>query len=227
MTARIAMATVLLLLSSSLLGCEKDAPSAPRRAQLVYVAMGASDAVGIGAFPLSNGYVYKIRDGLQGRADEVILYNLGVSGVHVSYLEEIELPTALARQPDVVTIWTGPNDLIHGTPAADFERSLSSVFAQLRRQTGAFLVMANVPDLMKLPRFLLQPDPDVTMARILAFNDAILRQTAAYRIPLIDLFAGDYAAEWEYVSLDGFHPSNKGHAKLAALYLDMILPGLD
>ena len=37
------------------------------------VAMGASDAVGIGAFPLENGYVYQIRDGLKSRANEVVL----------------------------------------------------------------------------------------------------------------------------------------------------------
>jgi lysophospholipase L1-like esterase len=185
--------------------------------------MGASDAVGIGAFPLENGYVYKIRDGLKNRAKEVILYNLGVSGKRISYIEGTELPVAIARQPDLVTIWAGPNDIIHGNTVEEFEVPLKNVLFQLRQQTSAFIILANVPDLTQLPRFLLDPDSDVTTARISAFNTAIARQAAAYNIPLVDLFSGGYASNWEYVSLDGFHPSNKGHAKIAELYLDIIL----
>ena len=210
-------------MSAGIIGCGTDSPTSPHRAQIVYVAMGASDAVGIGAFPLENGYVYKIRDGLKQRADEVILYNLGVSGKQVAYIEDTELPTAITRQPDVVTIWAGPNDLIYGNTVEKFENSLNNVLQQLRRQTSAVIVLANIPDLTQLPRFLLVPDADVTIARVIAFNDAIARQAAAYNVPLVDLFAGGYAGDWEYVSLDGFHPSNQGHAKLAELYLDIIL----
>ena len=44
-----------------------------------------------------------------------------------------------------------------------------------------------------------------------------------HAVPLVDLYAGGYAGNWEYVSLDGFHPSNEGHAKIAELYLEILL----
>jgi lysophospholipase L1-like esterase len=204
-------------------GCGKSSPTSPTFDRLVYVALGASDAVGIGAFPLDNGYVYRVRDGLKVRADTVELYNLGVSGKRISYIESTELPAALMFEPNVVTIWAGPNDIIHGTSVEDFEASLTCVLSQLRQSTSAVIVIANVPDMTQVPRFLIDPDADVTLQRIAAYNDAIEQQAAVYSVPIIDLFGGGYATDWDYVSIDGFHPSNEGHAKIAELFLDVIL----
>jgi len=220
---------LLIVLIFALIGChnESNSPTSPsQRSRLVYAAMGASDAVGIGAFPLDQGYVYKIRDGLADFADVVDLSNFGVSGERIKYIEETELPAAIAITPDVVTLWAGPNDIIQGTDAATFETRLGRVFARLRQETSAVVVMANVPDLTILPRFVIAPDPDVTADRVNAYNQVIARQTAAYQIPLVDLYAGNYAANIEYVSIDGFHPSNKGHAKIAELYLDILRKSL-
>lgn len=218
---------LVVFLCSGLPGCDKDSPTSPQYFErLVYVAMGASDAVGIGAFPLEKGYVYQIRDGLKSRANEVMLYNLGVSGKRIDYIESTELPTAIALQPHVITLWAGPNDLIHGVDAATFEHSLATILMQLRQSTPALIVLANIPDLTILPRFLLDPDSDVTVDRVSAFNLAIARQAEAYAVPLVDLYAGGYASNWDYVSLDGFHPSNEGHAKIAELYLEILLKSL-
>jgi lysophospholipase L1-like esterase len=200
-----------------------DSPTSPMFDRLVYVAMGASDAVGIGAWPLENGYVYKVRDGLRQRANEVNLHNLGVSGKRIAFIEETELPVALSCQPHVVTIWAGPNDVIAGISVEDFETSLDNILAQLRQSTTAIVVLANVPDMTLIPRFLLAPDPDVTSVRIAAYNSAIARKAAAHNVPVVDLFTGGYATDWEYVSFDGFHPNNQGHDKIAQLYLAVIM----
>lgn len=217
----------MVFLCSELSGCDNNSPTSPQHFErLVYAAMGASDAVGIGAFPLEKGYVYQIRDGLKYRANEVVLYNLGVSGKRINYIESTELPTAIAVQPHVITIWAGPNDLIHGVDAATFEQSLATVLMQLRQSTSAVIVLANIPDLTLLPRFLIDPDPDVTVDRVSAFNLTIARQASVHTVPLVDLYAGGYASNWEYVSLDGFHPSNEGHAKIAELYLEVLLKAL-
>ncbi len=109
--------------------CSHDgnSPTTPsRRSQLTYVAMGASDAVGIGAFPLDEGYVYKIRDGLSQFADTVELTNLGVSGERIKYIEETALPTAIARDPDVVTLWLGRTILFRERTRRPSKRDLGA-----------------------------------------------------------------------------------------------------
>jgi lysophospholipase L1-like esterase len=215
----------LLFVGSGLPGCrnENSSPTIPVRQELlVYVAMGASDAVGVGAFPLSEGYVYQIGDGLQVYAGRVDLNNLGESGERISHYERVQLPAALAANPHIVTIWAGPNDVGGGVEAARFEAALERIFAALRQQSSAIIIMANVPDLTVLPFYRLFPDEDVTHTRIQAYNQAIARQCKAYGVSLIDLYAGRYAENIDYISIDGFHPSDAGHKKLAELYLEKI-----
>ncbi len=184
--------------------------------------MGASDAVGVGTFPLTNGYVYKISAGLEQRASDVDLYNLGVSGKRISYFESTELPEAITLQPDIVTMWAGPNDITHGTEVSTFEASLYTILAQLQTQTTALVVISNIPDMTVLPRFLLDPDEDVTVNRVNAFNRIISQQAAMFDVPVVDIYSDGYSSDWNNVSIDGFHPSTAGHKKLAELFLEVI-----
>ena len=81
----------------------------------------------------------------------------------------------------MITIWAGPNDLIRGVDVATFEQSLATILTQLRQATSAVVVLANIPDLTILPRFLVDPDSDVTVERVYVFNLAIARQADASR----------------------------------------------
>jgi acyl-CoA thioesterase I len=210
-----------------LAGCGgRGAAGIAGRDTVIYTAFGASDAVGIGAEPLTKGYVYRIRDGLDTRLKTVNLINLGIPGAEIVRIAENARLFLQARaRPDIVTLWTGANDIIGGRLAADFEPDLGNLLARLRADTQAVIVMANVPDLTRLPRFRARPEPTVTADRIRAFNEAIVRQATHYRVPLVDLFA--QPVESQLVSdVDGFHPSNEGHARIAQLFLDTLLPAL-
>ena len=62
------MAMKLMGLAALALGlgaCAGSPPEPPER--IVYLAIGASDAAGIGAEPLTNGYVFRIADDLDRR----------------------------------------------------------------------------------------------------------------------------------------------------------------
>lgn len=206
-----------------LAGCAGGSPA--RRDSLLYTALGASDAVGVGADPITNGYVYVIRDALAARVKTANLINLGIPGAEIDRIAESARVFLQARaQPDIVTLWTGANDVIGGRLIEDFEPALGTMLARLRADTGAVIVMANIPDLTRLPRFTARPLPTVTLERIGAFNAALGRQATRYRVPLIDVFAQPVAPE--LVSADGFHPSNAGHARIARLFLDTLLPAL-
>ena len=199
--------------------------SAAGRASTIYAALGASDAVGVGAEPIENGYVYRIRDALAAQLKAVNLINLGIPGAEIDRIAESARVFLQARaRPDIVTLWTGANDVFGGRLVGDFEPDLGTLLARLRADTSAVIVMANIPDLTKLPRFTARPSPAMSKERIRTFNAAIARQAARYRVPLIDLFA--QPVEPDLVSADGFHPSNAGHARIAQLFLDTLAPGL-
>ena len=209
----------LLLLSVILAGCGSSA-SGP----LHYTALGASDAVGVGALPPTRGYVYRIRDGLEQQGRPVELLNLGIPGAEVGSIERA-LRTSLdaGNRPELVTLWTGPNDIVGGADPDEFEAKLRSLLQRLRNKTKAFVVLANVPDMTRLPAFVENPKRTVTTARITFFNAAIERQALAINAPVVHLYEQPFMER--YVSdIDGFHPSNAGHAAIADLFMRVILP---
>jgi acyl-CoA thioesterase-1 len=215
--------TLLVALALSLGGCA-GAPEPPER--IVYLAIGASDAAGMGAEPLTNGYVFRIADELDERVDQVFLAPLAVPGADTEQLDAaLELLLDSEIEPDLVTVWTGANDVIRGVDADDFEDELEEMFERLRDRTDGVIVAANIPDLTELPRFRENPDDDVTRERVQAFNDAIAEQAEDHDVLLVDLYAEP--VEDDLVSdKDGFHPNDEGHRRIADEFLEVILPAL-
>jgi acyl-CoA thioesterase I len=206
------------------LGACAGAPEPPER--IVYLAIGASDAAGMGAEPLTNGYVFRIADELDERVDQVFLAPLAVPCADTEQLDAaLELLLASELEPDLVTVWTGANDVIRGVDADDFEDELEEMFERLRDRTDGVIVAANIPDLTELPRFRDEPDDHVTRERIEEFNEAIEEQAEDHDVLLVDLYAEP--VEDELVSdEDGFHPNDEGHRRIADEFLKVILPAL-
>jgi lysophospholipase L1-like esterase len=211
-----------LLASAPLLGC-----SATQRQgrEILYLAIGASDALGIGASPLRNGYVYRIRDELEQQTrGDVRLLNLAIPGGSTRDLRQaLQLALRKEVKPDLVTLWTGANDVINGQAPEDFEKELSAMLRQLRDSSSSFIVIADIPDLTKSPRFRIQPSPVVTSSRIAAFNRIIEKQASAANVPLVRLSREEITDDL-VSDIDGFHPSDKGHRLIAQLFLKTILP---
>jgi lysophospholipase L1-like esterase len=136
------------LLTLQLSGC-----SATSRQQqdILYLAIGASDALGIGASPLRNGYVYRIRDELEQQTRRnVRLLNLGIpNGTARELRQALQMALGKELKSDLVTIWTGANDLVRGQAPEDFENDLSALLKELRNRNSSFVVIADIPDLPK------------------------------------------------------------------------------
>ncbi len=191
-----------------------------------YAAMGASDALGVGATPLTNGYVFRIEDALeQCRPEGASLTNLGIPAATIREIEDVELPAAVDTEPNLVTLWTGANDIIDGEEVEDFESRLNEILTELQLETEAFIVIGNIPDLTRLPRFQQSPDPHVTAGRIAAFNQAISRQAESHNIPVADV-AGLPLSGAEVTAADGFHPNDQGYQVIAQAFLDIIRPAV-
>src|SRR6266852_5685569 len=114
-----------------------------------YVAIGASDTVGVGATdPRTGSWPARVAAKLPLGADYV---NLGVSGSLASQASREQLPTALGLRPQLVTIWLAVNDLNASVSAADYSVALRSVIAPLVSGTAARIFVGSVPDLRPVP----------------------------------------------------------------------------
>lgn len=198
---------------------------------VLYMAIGASDALGVGAIPENEGYVFRIEDSLDEELeDDVELCGFCLVALPASELNQIkellEESLDIGVDPDVVTILVGANDIIAGVEPDDFESDLEEVLNEIFDESSdAVIVIGNVPDLTQLPRFMDDPSDDVTPERIAAFNEAIQRQAQAFNIlPVVDLFS--VMITDDFLADDGFHPSDEGHELVAELFLDVLLPKL-
>jgi acyl-CoA thioesterase-1 len=190
----------------------------------VYVAMGASDAIGIGTTnPKTQGYVPQIEAHLpQGSR----LVNLGVSSIQLHAAMLQELPLALATQPDLITIWLVANDFVAGVPYDSYMQDLNTTLQQLRSGTKARIVMANLPDLTLLPMYAKVTSEKKSQIRqqIQLWNTQIAKLAQKYNVTLVDLYKDDsqLTSHPGYVSSDGFHPSAAGYTQLANYFWDAI-----
>lgn len=204
------------------------APSTP--GPRVYVAVGASETVGIGADdPQKQAWPQVLHDSAVPASR---LVNVGISGATVRQALVEELPGALAADPDLVTVWLAVNDITALVPVGTYEGQLRTLVHALRRDGETEVLVANVPDLWELPAYRacipgagdadvpcglpLVPSEAEVRAIVEQFNAAISRVVRAEGARLVDL-----SGEGELTGLtseDGFHPSTAGHRAVAEAF---------
>lgn len=222
----IRLAPILVVLVCSVLSLSCVGGTKERKIEFIYMALGASDATGVGAIPLTEGYVYLIYRDLQQRIPGTFLINLGVPGARIDLIkEQVRVAKQLGTKANVVTVWTGANDLVHGDDPRIFQEDLRFLLRTLHDSISKTIVIANLPDLTQLPRFRSMPNPSVTLERVKAYNRAIETEAAAVNASIVNLFAQPVRDELVF-DLDGFHPNDAGHRLLANLFLKEILPRL-
>jgi lysophospholipase L1-like esterase len=192
--------------------------------EFIYLALGASDATGVGASPLTEGYVYLIARELDRQIPGVFLVNLGVPGARIDLIKEQgRVAKQLGTKADLVTLWTGANDLVNGDDPNQFQERLRTLLGMVKEHIARAIVVGNVPDLTQLPRFRTSPSPTVTTTRIEAFNRAIAEETRSAGGSLVDLHASPVRDNLVF-DVDGFHPNNAGHREIARQFLQVVLP---
>ncbi len=237
--SRIWRALPLLGVLLAVVGCGsgKTSPTGARatptptvRAAIVYVALGASDALGVGAGnPNTEGYIPRLIARLPPRSQAL---NLGVSGIELHDALARELPQALATQPTLVTVWLSGNDFRDCVSLAQYGTDLDRLLAQLHEQTHAQVFVANLPDMSQLPYFkqgapnggacVQGASTDAVRALAEHWNSVINAAVARHGDVLVDLFRSSLAGRPDLVASDGFHPSSQGYAILADLFWQQI-----
>lgn len=211
--------TITLAATLALTACGPARGGAEPR-PLTYVAIGASDAVGVGARdPERESYVNRLAERLPPGSS---VANLGVSGSRLDQAIQQQLPVAEGLRPDLVTVWLAVNDLNAMVPLERYTAELDALLGGLD-ETGATVLVGNVPDLALLPAYK-SVDPKVLEAGVAAWDEAIAATVRKHGDVLVDLRAlsREQAEHPEYVGADGFHPSTQGHMRLAELFLQAL-----
>ena len=189
-------------------------------AAIRYVAIGASDTVGVGATdPATGSWPARVATLMPPGSAFV---NVGVSGSIALQARTAQLPGALAQRPTVVSIWLAVNDMNATIEPASYANDLGTIVEALVAGTTAKIFVGNVPDLRPVPAY---KDADkAALFRLIGAYNAVIAGTAAKypgRVFVVDLFTGSAdLVSTITVSGDGFHPSDAGYQLIAERFID-------
>jgi len=181
-------------------------------APVVYVALGDSTGVGVGARK-GGGYVARLFERIERVRPGSRLVNLCVSGATTGDVLRAQVGRVGEATPSLVTVGIGINDLKRMATPEQFARDFDELATRLRAQTGAPVVVSNLPDVSHapaVPGFL----RGEARRRIRLFNERIAGAAARHGLHLADSFEKSAAVipgHPEFFSPDGFHPSDEGY----------------
>ena len=217
--------TLLLIFGMlALAGCSDKGPLGDEK--IVYSAIGSSDSLGVGAFPLADGYTFRIQDELKDQGKNVALFPIAIPGANTDLVvNAVQSAVDKGFDAELATVWVGANDLINGVPVESFALDLNTLLGTVQDDMKAYVILANVPSLPDLQSFVDQPTPEVTEERVSQYNAVIRNQARARGIPVIDLT--DESINGRLVSdFDGIHPDDDGHERIAKMFMTVIRPEL-
>ncbi|HEX8282358.1 MAG TPA: SGNH/GDSL hydrolase family protein [Pyrinomonadaceae bacterium] len=179
---------------------------------VVYVALGDSTGVGVGARK-GGGYVARLFGRVERARPGSRLVNLCVSGATTSDVLRTQVGRVGAAGPTLITVGIGINDVTRQVEPERFARNFEEIVARLRAQTGAPVVVSNLPDLSHAP---VVPDFMRAGARLLIqeFNARVAESASRHGLFLADTFGKSAAViptHPEFFCPDGFHPSDEGY----------------
>jgi lysophospholipase L1-like esterase len=179
---------------------------------VLYVAIGDSAALGIGATSPGGGYVGIVADAIAARTGrEVRVRNLSVDGATLDVVLREELPRLAGLEPDVVTLGIGANDVWTFDPRR-FREQYERICAALPPQT----VVAELPSFSVLP----------VAGRARTANRIIHEVADSHGFRVAPLYhvtgVGGLLDALLTAAGDLFHPNDRGHGRWA----DAFLPGV-
>ncbi len=205
-------------------------PAAPRpRGPVTILVLGDSLAYGYGASTKAKSFVSLLGRRLARARPGSIIINASYPGARTR-----EVLGYLKRRPntrvDAIIVVSGANDIRKLTPPLAFARDQSTLLVRLHREfPGTPILMSNVPDVSG--RYFSLPVHTLHRVLFLApfrlplgylididagIQEKIARRSGATMIDLHALSQKTHADNPRYISGDGLHPNDAGHARIAA-----------
>jgi lysophospholipase L1-like esterase len=173
--------------------------------------------------------------GVQGWADRFALRlaeatspdltyaNLAVRGCRARHVLDVQLPAALALEPDLAVVAVGMNDLLrHDFDLEATVRQVEETFAALVA-TGCRVLTMTFPNVA-----LMLPVMAWLYPREVELNARLVKAAERHGVEVLDLFSLDLAGDPSMWSHDRIHGSRRGHERIAAAMAELMdLPGSD
>jgi acyl-CoA thioesterase-1 len=214
---------LILLVSLACSGCaqlrgsgsEGGRKAAVRTSPVIYVALGDSTGVGLGARN-GGGYVERLFGRIQQKRPGSRLVNLSQSGATTADVLNKQLAHFDSTRATLVTVSIGMNDLMQGIDERQFAGNYEEIVSRLRK-TGVPIVLTNLPDITAAPA-VAGFNHEALDARLELFNGRIEELAGRYGLPLVDLrqeTLGALQSRPDFFSADGLHPSDVGYESWA------------
>jgi lysophospholipase L1-like esterase len=192
----------------------KEASAALRGRLPLWVVLGDSMSLGIGASDYRKGWVGQAHDMLEAEGEEYAIINLSKSGAKIEDVLNEQLPKMydLKVTPVIVTLLVGSNDLISLKHRKKLRNNLEKLLAQLPRGT----IVGNIFDRPRTPLAF----RSVFTHRIAA--EALLKAATHQKLTVVALGEA-FSPPWHgKLSADLFHPNEHGYEGIARAFVDVI-----
>jgi acyl-CoA thioesterase-1 len=212
-----------LLVLVAIAGCTRARP-------ITVVCLGDSVTVGEReGVSRSEAFCARLPRDLKSAGLDVATVNAGVGGNTTADALRRFDRDVLARKPNVVLIMFGINDSWietgHDAPTLtvqEYQANLRTMLVRLRQSRIAAVLVT--PNPVAAPKF-----PASCNERLATYVEAMRKIAHEQHLPLVDVFAkfeGAVAAGATYETLlvDSMHPNGNGHALIARLILETLIP---
>lgn len=189
-----------------------------------YVAIGDSQTEGLWDGDDAHGLVGfadRLATMIDAHHPGLMYANLAVRGRRIVDLLDVQLPAALALQPDLISVCIGMNDVTR--PGPYFASALAELdkLHTLLAATGATVVTTTFPDIAKI-----LPIGRMIASRVELINGEIRNAAERHGFRLVDLYNAPSMTMPDTWSADRVHGSVKGHQLFAAAAAEALgLPG--
>ena len=191
-----------------------------------YVAIGDSSTEGLDDPDEGGGYrgwANRLAERIARTQGSLRYANLGVRGRRTRRIREEQLEPALAMRPDLVTLFSGTNDVIGARFDADAVGSDIEAMQRAIVSTGATLLTFTLPELSPV-----MPIARLAVGRVRALNDALREISTRCGAVLVDVARHAVSSDPRLWSEDRLHANSLGHARIAqALAHALRLPDAD
>ena len=180
-----------------------------------YVAIGDSSTEGLDDPDGRGGYrgwANRLAMRVASAQSSRLLYaNLAIRGRTTRQIRDEQLELAIALRPDLVTLFSGTNDVVR--PRFDADAVGRDVEFMQRRliESGATVLGFTLPDLS-----IVLPLARPIAGRVRSLNDALRQAAASSGAVLVDFAKHSVGSDPRLWSADRLHANSAGHERIAA-----------